>query len=228
MSLGNEVSLARLAELSRGARRTLPEPALVSQRCPSCGTEHRRKRKRCSRCGAKLPERDKPRCRLCDDPVEWPKRSWCSEECSEAYYLVVSGAFVREKAFERDHGVCASCGLDTESVRRRVQSLPRDARRAAVVELIGLGFNGYPAAYNPRLYSLWDADHIVPLAEGGSYRLDNVQTLCVPCHKEKTAEQAARKAKQRRLIGRKWLRDRERRRTTIGALVGLEREGGTR
>lgn len=34
---------------------------------------------------------------------------------------------------------------------------------------------------------LWDADHIIPVREGGgSCGLDNIQTLCIPCHKHKT------------------------------------------
>ncbi len=36
--------------------------------------------------------------------------------------------------------------------------------------------------------SLWDADHIVPVAEGGGQcDLDNLRTLCLPCHREQTA-----------------------------------------
>ena len=36
----------------------------------------------------------------------------------------------------------------------------------------------------------WEHDHIVPLKDGGSHALDNIQTLCVPCHKVKTAREA--------------------------------------
>lgn len=33
----------------------------------------------------------------------------------------------------------------------------------------------------------WDADHIIPVVQGGGgCWLDNLQTLCVPCHKRKT------------------------------------------
>lgn len=44
----------------------------------------------------------------------------------------------------------------------------------------------------------WDADHIHPVEHGGgSCGLDNLQTLCHPCHKAKTAQQARQKAQQR-------------------------------
>ena len=37
--------------------------------------------------------------------------------------------------------------------------------------------------------SLWDADHIRPVAEGGGQcDLDNLRTLCLPCHREATAQ----------------------------------------
>ena len=35
---------------------------------------------------------------------------------------------------------------------------------------------------------LWEVDHIVPVVEGGGEcGLDNLQTLCLACHKAKTA-----------------------------------------
>ena len=46
----------------------------------------------------------------------------------------------------------------------------------------------------------WDADHIVPVVEGGgSCGLENLRTLCTPCHKQETAKLAARRAEARRL-----------------------------
>lgn len=44
----------------------------------------------------------------------------------------------------------------------------------------------------------WEADHAIPLIEGGSYELDNLRTLCVPCHKAQTAALAERLARARR------------------------------
>jgi 5-methylcytosine-specific restriction endonuclease McrA len=44
----------------------------------------------------------------------------------------------------------------------------------------------------------WDADHIVPVVEGGGLcGLDNYRTLCHPCHKKVTADLAARLARKR-------------------------------
>lgn len=47
--------------------------------------------------------------------------------------------------------------------------------------------------------TFWDADHIVPVVEGGGEcGLDNYRTLCQPCHKAETKALAARRAKARR------------------------------
>ena len=35
----------------------------------------------------------------------------------------------------------------------------------------------------------WHADHILPLADGGSNGLENMQPLCAPCHTLKTARE---------------------------------------
>jgi 5-methylcytosine-specific restriction endonuclease McrA len=41
--------------------------------------------------------------------------------------------------------------------------------------------------------SLWEADHLTPVAEGGGEcGLDNLITRCIPCHKAKTKEDMAR------------------------------------
>ncbi len=84
---------------------------------------------------------------------------------------------------KRDRGVCQSCGLDTKELRRKIQGRGRTQR------LRDLGFL-------PRR-SLWELDHVVPLIEGGSHDADNLQTLCVPCHRSKTADEARARAAQR-------------------------------
>lgn len=46
---------------------------------------------------------------------------------------------------------------------------------------------------------LWEMDHIVPVVEGGgSCGLDNLRTLCVPCHKAATKELRGRLANNKK------------------------------
>jgi 5-methylcytosine-specific restriction endonuclease McrA len=45
----------------------------------------------------------------------------------------------------------------------------------------------------------WDADHVVPVVEGGGgCGLENYRTLCIPCHRIETAELRRRLAERKR------------------------------
>ncbi len=83
----------------------------------------------------------------------------------------------------RDRGVCADCGLDTDRLRRSLSG------RGRARKLRERGFT-------PRK-SLWELDHIVPLIDGGGHDVSNLQTLCAPCHRRKTAAEAGRRAARR-------------------------------
>jgi 5-methylcytosine-specific restriction protein A len=88
--------------------------------------------------------------------------------------------YLREQVFARDRGVCAMCGLDTEAMRKDKRKLDYKARRQ------------FEKDWSGRRY-LWDADHIVPVAEGGGEcGLGNMRTLCLKCHREVTAALRAR------------------------------------
>ena len=51
----------------------------------------------------------------------------------------------------------------------------------------------------PKEGDFWQADHIVPVAEGGGESaLDNFQTLCVPCHEKKTKQQSEDNERRKR------------------------------
>ena len=87
---------------------------------------------------------------------------------------------MRECVFERDAGVCALCNVDTHKLRRRVMRLPFAQRMR---ELRALQERG---VIHRKRKSWWEADHIRPVVEGGDSNLENVRTLCIPCHREVT------------------------------------------
>ena len=119
-------------------------------------------------------------CRYCSLEVPKGRFTFCSDWCVEEWKLRTDPGYLREKTLARDRGVCASCGVDTLAEWRRIQR-SRGVARAKAYHEWGIR----PGARK----SLWDADHIVPVAEGGgACDLSNIRTLCLKCHRGATAE----------------------------------------
>lgn len=68
-------------------------------------------------------------CTWCQGPVTPPRRSWCSDACVDEYRIRREPAYARDRVFDRDHGVCALCGLRTEEVRIALASTLNEAKR---------------------------------------------------------------------------------------------------
>lgn len=51
--------------------------------------------------------------------------------------------------------------------------------------------------YNGREFEEWQADHDIPIEDGGEHVIENLRPRCTPCHKAKTAREAADRAQAR-------------------------------
>lgn len=160
-----------------------------------------------------FPERRKDGknlCKWCGEPVPKGRIYFCSSEHAYEVQIRRDSAFLRARTKERDHGVCAGCGIDTEQLKRVVRFthesladllLRENARwhgnlfwfHKIMVEWWGSLWTDVEAMCH------WQADHIIEVVDGGSPYMDNIQTLCTPCHKAKTKAQHAERAKRRRL-----------------------------
>ena len=101
------------------------------------------------------------------------------------------GPSLRKAVFERDHGVCAECGLDTEALLRAIDALPvedwQKARLRAQQMREATGVSNPP---------FWHSDHILAVSEGGgACGIENLRSLCHRCHLRVTAEQRKRNTK---------------------------------
>jgi 5-methylcytosine-specific restriction protein A len=126
-------------------------------------------------------------CRWCRGEVTGRRRTFCSDACVHEWRLRSSASYLRECVFERDRGICAICGEDTVAKRRRVMRLPFAQRMHELRTLQAAG------AITRKRKSWWEADHIQPVVEGGDSNLENIRTLCIPCHRGATAELRARR-----------------------------------
>lgn len=128
-------------------------------------------------------------CRYCGKEVETAKDSFCGPDCVHNFKIQASASYMRKEVFKRDKGVCNKCGLDTEKLRSilfKVKQEKGDAVYASLTEKYRIHY-GYSFSLEKHA---WEADHIIPVAHGGgSSGLDNLQTLCLPCHKAKTHNQ---------------------------------------
>jgi 5-methylcytosine-specific restriction enzyme A len=117
-------------------------------------------------------------CRWCSLEVPKGRLTFCSGYCVEEWRLRTDPGYLRQKVFERDKAVCAACGLDCLAEWRRIMRLRGIARHKTFLDWnLSRRFRR----------SLWDADHIIPVVEGGGEcDLSNIRTLCLKCHRAAT------------------------------------------
>ena len=129
-------------------------------------------------------------CRWCNLEVPSGRQTFCSNWCVEEWRLRSDPGHLRQKVLERDRGICADCQLDCLAELRRIKKLRGAARVRA------------EAAWGVRARkSLWDADHLIPVAEGGGEcDLSNMRTLCLKCHRARTVELLERLRRSQPLV----------------------------
>ena len=127
--------------------------------------------------------------------------TYCSHKCAEEGRVrrggIYSSTRVRQSLFALERGVCAICNLDAHSFFCKITALHPAERlnallsakwklpktRQAIDRLLS----------DPKEPDFWQADHELAVAEGGgSTGLDNLRTLCTPCHGNETEKLIAR------------------------------------
>jgi hypothetical protein len=82
----------------------------------------------------------------------------------------------------RDKGICLICNTDTKLIAKEALTLQGSDRETYL--------QSYSISLKRKIWlrkhggGLWDADHILPVKDGGGLcGLENMRTLCIPCHK---------------------------------------------
>jgi hypothetical protein len=119
-------------------------------------------------------------CRWCNLEVPARRLTFCSDWCVHEWRLRTDPGYLRDQVFERDRGICAICQVDT----RQAYSELRRSRGSARLRLLA-----HWELKRLSRRSFWDADHILPVTEGGGEcDLQNIRTLCLICHRHVTIE----------------------------------------
>jgi 5-methylcytosine-specific restriction endonuclease McrA len=152
-------------------------------------------------------------CGLAVDPKvidEFDQSLWCSHACARDVALRCGLLKAPVLVGERDRGICSLCGADAGTAMRAIEHirgidrwdfrltyLENRERTAVSREAVGLILDAWGVTDESRV--LWDADHIVPVIEGGGgCGLENYRTLCVTCHRGETSTLASHRAEKRR------------------------------
>ncbi len=164
-------------------------------------------------------------CRWCQVEVPKGRRTFCSENCVHEWSIRSNSSYMRDQVLKRDGGRCAHCGVKAEKLTKFIQKFnpytgwgnlnpyPGKYRRAKRVRahLLWKALHvKYPWAFDKWWWenhqvivmkaapSLWQADHIIPVSEGGGQcGLDNIRTLCLACHDIETAKLRKRLKKKK-------------------------------
>ena len=123
-----------------------------------------------------------------------------------------SPALLRQKVWDRAKSICVLCGVDCDEFEKSIRTIINrlnnrewdgDRRRRTFFDPLSiekrieriLVKHGWNRSRN----HFWEMDHIVPIVEGGDpIEMDNLRTLCVPCHKGETKQLHGRLAEARR------------------------------
>ena len=135
-------------------------------------------------------------CRWCDGAIRPPRRTFCSAACVHEYKIRSNTQYMRRCVYRRDRGICAICGVSTALIGKAILAAETQDEAARIRTLFSV-----PASrkvWRRKFGSaVFDVDHIRPVCQGGGLAgLDNLQTLCLSCHKCVTWSQCAGKARR--------------------------------
>ncbi|NXQ63901.1 ZRAB3 endonuclease, partial [Anthoscopus minutus] len=152
-----------------------------------------------------------PLCLSCQQPTAQPlpggaARAWdtrfCCHACQEDFSIRSSQSYLRSKVFQIEHGVCQCCQHNAQELYLSVRDAPRSQRKQLLesswMSHLPLGQLN-EMIRSPAEGQFWQVDHIQPVYSGGGQcSLENLQTLCTACHRERTAKQAKERSQLKR------------------------------
>ncbi|NXJ02358.1 ZRAB3 endonuclease, partial [Psophia crepitans] len=158
-----------------------------------------------------LDSQGNPLCLSCQQPTAQldpgsQARAWdtrfCSHACQEDFSIRSSQSYLRTKVFQIEHGVCQFCNQNAQELYLSIRDAPKSQRKKLLesswMSHLPLGQLNEMIT-NPTEGQFWQADHIRPVYSGGGQcSLENLQTLCTVCHRERTAKQARERSQMKR------------------------------
>ena len=149
--------------------------------------------KGCKRKPVERDEDNNPLCRWCKNIVLPPKRTFCSPNCVHEYRIRTSSSYLRSCVYQRDKGICQICNCDTKKIAKEILNTTNEQEELEVRKKYNIHLKR-KVLKKKNGGGLWDADHINCVKDGGGQcGLDNLRTLCISCHKERTKKSYKKK-----------------------------------
>ena len=132
---------------------------------------------------------------------------FCTGDCRAAFFLKRNSSTLRRQVGAMDECICQGCGLDCARVIAALKSAPTTEDRIEALDRfprwkarLSKAQTNYLLRVEPFADGyVWNADHRVAVSEGGgACGLENLQSLCVACHSEKTSIEAKRRFQHKR------------------------------
>lgn len=127
-------------------------------------------------------------CRGCGALIPKGRQTWCSNVCLRLHHPF----HVIHAVKQRDKGICQLCFADIKSLYSEWYKL-RPKNPQGVIYNSEAGRIAFAEYY--QFLRRWERDcpdaeydHVVPFSEGGLTILDNMRTVCGPCHRKRTRE----------------------------------------
>lgn len=126
------------------------------------------------------------KCSVCEADLPARRRRYCSDACMEHANVCSNPSYARKQLYKKDRGVCAMCGVKTRPLERGRHDI--ESKNGQMIMYL---FPDHAwTARGGKVWAnrtLWEADHIVPVCEGGLHcGLDGYRTLCLMCHRSET------------------------------------------
>ncbi|XP_068051352.1 DNA annealing helicase and endonuclease ZRANB3 isoform X3 [Anomalospiza imberbis] len=156
-----------------------------------------------------LDDQGTPLCLSCQQPTAQPPPgcpAWdtrfCCHACQEDFSIRSSQSYLRSKVFQIERGVCQCCQHNAQELYLSVRDAPRSHRKQLLesswMSHLPLGQLN-EMIRSPVEGQFWQVDHMQPVYSGGGQcSLENLQTLCTACHRERTAKQAKERSQLKR------------------------------
>jgi hypothetical protein len=138
---------------------------------------------------------DKKCCWCNVNDIKPPKRRYCSTNCVSSGWFYANPQDPKCKMWlfiNRQNCICYGCGEDfQEEVAQRIIKKREHYDRMKKNYPTENAYWEGPVPYHAigdNTGHIWQVDHIIPMFKGGhGLDLNNIQVLCVPCHKRKSA-----------------------------------------